>query len=206
MQFNVVEIFNSIQGEGPLLGLPCTFVRLSGCNLDCWYCDTENKDEINMKLTPQELINKALHYKTNHVVITGGEPMLQKDLIKEFIELLPNDVGVSIETNGLIRDELVVPDQYVVSPKLKIISDEKLFEIIRWYQDNIEVYDFKFVVGSVQEMRTLIKIANEVICDEIYIQPRYPFKKGIKFIMNNLNKFYNPIWVQPQAHKCFGLR
>lgn len=93
------EIFYSIQGEGYHTGTPSVFVRFSGCNLKCPFCDTEHSS--GREMTDKEIIKEICLYPTSFVVLTGGEPGLQVD--REFINAL-HRVGkfIQIETNGTI--------------------------------------------------------------------------------------------------------
>lgn len=100
----VVEIFKSIDGEGKRAGLPTTFIRLYGCNLNCSYCDTrygcEDSNYTTMSL--DEIIDKVEDLGVSCVTLTGGEPLLQTD-VKVLIELLNRmNYDVNIETNGSI--------------------------------------------------------------------------------------------------------
>ena len=72
----ICEIFTSIQGESSYAGMPCTFIRLSGCNLRCLYCDTAYAYEEGMELTEAEIINEVELIGVPLVTITGGEPLL----------------------------------------------------------------------------------------------------------------------------------
>jgi len=102
MSLVVNEIFNSIQGESLYAGLPCTFVRLTGCNLRCSYCDTRYAYEEGASLTITDIIDKVSGYGCPLVEITGGEPLIQSEtplLIKNLIE---NGYKVLLETNGTI--------------------------------------------------------------------------------------------------------
>ena len=202
----VVEIFNSVQGEGPLLGLPSTFLRLTVCNLACPFCDTDNKNDINLELTPGDVIRKVKEMERSHLVITGGEPMLHKEELKIMLKELDPDIGVTIETNGLIRDEYVVPEQFVISPKIGVVTLDQIIETIEWYQNNIALHEFKFVAGDSEDVKIIAGLANEYIQDEIYIQPKWPFEPGIKYLLDWLHLFDYPVFITPQAHKCLGLR
>lgn len=136
------EIFHSIQGEGPKAGLPRTFIRLSGCNLHCVWCDTaytwnwrdtpfehesgrkfERAAEA-IKLTIEEAALCALALASEGFVITGGEPLMQRAALPALIDLLragaPN-ACIEFETNGSIvppQDLIARTDLFVVSPKL----------------------------------------------------------------------------------------
>ena len=93
----VNEIFYSLQGEGHHSGTPAVFIRFSGCNLKCSFCDTEHQSGVEM--TEEEIIDEACKYPATHVVLTGGEPSLQ--ITAGFIDKL-HEAGkyVQIETNG----------------------------------------------------------------------------------------------------------
>lgn len=97
MAYRVNEIFYSLQGEGYYTGTPAVFLRLSGCNLRCPFCDTDHSASTPMEI--DTLVNTLLSYPSRHLVITGGEPSLQVDRL--LIEVL-HDAGfyVQIETNG----------------------------------------------------------------------------------------------------------
>jgi 7-carboxy-7-deazaguanine synthase len=96
----VNEIFYSIQGESTYSGRPCIFVRLTGCNLRCSYCDTRYAYEqgVNMELT--EIINRIAAHRCRLVEITGGEPLLQSQTPILIYKLLENGYEVMLETNG----------------------------------------------------------------------------------------------------------
>ena len=132
------EIFASVQGEGPSAGTPCTFVRLSRCNLACIWCDTaytwhfdgderphrsgETFDRKANQVTLEEddVAARIAALGQRRIVITGGEPLLQAPALAKMLALLP-DVTVEIETNGTTSAPARVDirvDQYNVSPKL----------------------------------------------------------------------------------------
>jgi 7-carboxy-7-deazaguanine synthase len=132
------EIFASLQGEGPSMGVPVAFVRLSRCNLACTWCDTAytwrfegdnrpHRDGIaferkanQVTLTPAETAGRIAALGQNRLVITGGEPLLQAGALAEMLAHLP-DISVEIETNGTVAPPArldVRVDQYNVSPKL----------------------------------------------------------------------------------------
>ncbi len=110
----ICEIFYSLQGEGHHTGYPSVFVRFSGCNLKCEFCDTKHEDGIFM--TDEDIIHAVKLYKADWVVLTGGEPSLWID--DDFIRLLKKSTGkkVAIETNGTRHLPSGI-DWVTVSPK-----------------------------------------------------------------------------------------
>ena len=94
------EIYESIQGESTFAGLPCTFVRLSRCNLRCRWCDTPQAFEGGTELPRAEVLEKALSFGTPLVELTGGEPLLQPGAIPLLKELCDSGRTVLLETSG----------------------------------------------------------------------------------------------------------
>ncbi|HWR58500.1 MAG TPA: radical SAM protein [Thermodesulfovibrionales bacterium] len=96
----VCEIFSSIQGESTYAGVPCTFVRMTGCNLRCSYCDTVYAYDEGTELTEDEVVDKIDAIGLRTVEITGGEPLLQEGISILIERLLDMGYRVLIETNG----------------------------------------------------------------------------------------------------------
>lgn len=96
----VNEIFFSIQGESSKTGMPTSFIRLSGCHLRCQYCDTQYAYHKGDDLEIQTIIEKMKAYSTKHICITGGEPLLQKNVYPLMTQLCDLDYQVSLETSG----------------------------------------------------------------------------------------------------------
>lgn len=96
----VCEIFTSIQGESSYAGLPCTFIRLTGCNLRCTFCDTTYAYYEGNELSEKDIMNKVRHAGINLVEITGGEPLLQKEVYHLIVRLIDDGYRVLVETNG----------------------------------------------------------------------------------------------------------
>ncbi|HEY6725399.1 MAG TPA: 7-carboxy-7-deazaguanine synthase QueE [Polyangiaceae bacterium] len=127
--FKVSEIFQSVQGEGPSAGLPCIFLRLATCNLRCAWCDTRYswdfaEYDYAAEVTSwslQALLERVVESGEPRLVVTGGEPLIQQDLLARLCDSLPPDLRVEIETNGTLvpNDSLCGRvDQWNVSPKL----------------------------------------------------------------------------------------
>ena len=100
MALKVNEIFYSIQGESSYAGLPCVFVRLTGCNLRCSYCDTQYAYDEGDLMEIGEILKRVASYKCPLIEVTGGEPLIQKETPSLIHSLLEAGYEVLLETNG----------------------------------------------------------------------------------------------------------
>ena len=110
MTIPIVEIFYSIEGEGVRSGKVCTFIRVAGCNLRCSYCDTTySYDETKAtQMTVDEIIEKVEFLDCPTVTITGGEPLINREVVDVLIrKLLDEGYDVNIETNGSVDINVV---------------------------------------------------------------------------------------------------
>ncbi len=143
----VCEIFSSIQGESSLAGIPMIFVRLTGCNLRCAYCDTKYAYYEGEELSIDEILKKVRSFPFKYVEITGGEPLLQ-DEVHELMNELVKTHRVLIETNGSISIEKVNPEVKVIMD-IKTpgsgMSERNYIENLRFLKETDEV---KFVLTS----------------------------------------------------------
>lgn len=166
----VNEIFYSIQGEGYHTGTPATFIRFSGCNLKCPFCDTDFKEYVDM--TEDEIINEVVKYQSTLVVITGGEPALQ--LTTSLIDKL-HDAGkyVAVETNGTRHIPTNV-DWVTVSPKQMYVGNvgcpliTEASEVKVVFDDTHEItdYDIKALHYYVQPCDTGDETRNKEIINK----------------------------------------
>ncbi|TDI90362.1 MAG: radical SAM protein [Caldithrix sp.] len=108
----ITEIYHSIQGESRFAGLPCVFVRTTGCNLRCVWCDTEYSFYGGQKMSLDEIIKQVESYDCKLVEITGGEPLLQKEVPELALRLLSKNQTVLIETSG--EQDISVLDKRVI--------------------------------------------------------------------------------------------
>jgi len=115
----IAEIFHSLQGEGRLVGAPSVFVRTSGCNLRCWFCDTPytSWQPEGHDLSVAEILARVSEWDTQHYVLTGGEPMLFAELVPLTHELRARGRHITIETAGTLHQP-VACDLMSISPKL----------------------------------------------------------------------------------------
>lgn len=114
----VTEIFHSLQGETSLSGLPFAFIRLTGCNLRCHYCDSAYAFKGGKRMTVPEVLNAVRPYGVRHVLVTGGEPLLQRQTPALVEGLNQEGYLVSIETHGELSLE-------PVAGKARIVMDIK---------------------------------------------------------------------------------
>ena len=113
------ELFYSVQGEGKLLGVPSVFVRASGCNLRCVWCDTPYASWApeGENVAVEEIVSRAREFPARHVVVTGGEPMIMPDIAELCDALKAADLHITIETAATVFHPVKV-DLASLSPKL----------------------------------------------------------------------------------------
>lgn len=142
------EIFFSIQGESSYVGWPTVFIRTSGCHLRCTYCDTTYAYNEGNKLSVDEVVAQVDSHQSKFVCVTGGEPLLQKDIYELLTKLCDKDYQVSLETSGDIYCGDVDPRvKKIIDVKTPDSGEPKAFNF-----DNLLLADtsteFKFVICS----------------------------------------------------------
>ena len=145
MKYNIYEIFYSIQGEGHNTGMPAIFIRFSGCNLSCDFCDEKASYKNGKNLSYEGIEKEILKYKQcKNIILTGGEPALQID--EEIIDRLKEkNFKIHIETNGTIEKLPSNIDWITVSPKknLKLKKGNEL-KVVYTGQDLSQYESFNF--------------------------------------------------------------
>jgi 7-carboxy-7-deazaguanine synthase len=117
----VNEIFYSIQGESSFSGIPFVFIRLTGCNLRCAYCDTKYAYEEGEKLTVGQVLKEVEEFECDYVEVTGGEPLLQENTPLLVDSLIDKGFKVLVETNGT-KDISVLSDEAIIIMDIKCPS------------------------------------------------------------------------------------
>lgn len=119
----ISEVFYSLQGEGVLMGTPTAFVRTTGCNLDCAWCDTRYALEGGTEMSVDMIFAAVERFRCPFVCITGGEPLIQEDVYRLMSTLLENDYHVTVETNGSVPLERIpVSEEILISMDMKTPS------------------------------------------------------------------------------------
>jgi len=176
----ISEIFYSIQGEGMLTGAPSVFVRTSGCNLRCVWCDTpytswspEGED-----MAVDDILAAIQEYPAQYVVVTGGEPMIAPNIVPLTQGIRQQDLHITIETAGTVYHP-VVCDLMSISPKLENSTPHER-EGGRWaaqherlrYQPEVlkqlmseYLYQLKFVVAAPDDMKEIATMIQETGAD-----------------------------------------
>jgi 7-carboxy-7-deazaguanine synthase len=170
----LAELFYSIQGEGKLVGVPSVFVRASGCNLRCVWCDTPyaswNPEGTDFSIA--QIIEQIEQYKCRHVVLTGGEPTIMPDYSILCETLTKKNYHVTVETAATVFAPAPV-DLASISPKLSNSTPPTRFTesherqrlnipVIQRWIDTAEDFQLKFVVSSPADMDEIQSILSQV--------------------------------------------
>jgi 7-carboxy-7-deazaguanine synthase len=174
----VAEIFYSIQGEGKLAGVPSTFVRASGCNLRCWWCDTPyaSWDPEGEELTVDQIVARVEESGASHVVLTGGEPLIMPDIEELCDQLKQRKKHITVETAATIYKELKL-DLASLSPKLAnstpldreggrfAAAHERQrinLPVIQQFIDSSPDFQLKFVVSGEADLAEIRQILDQL--------------------------------------------
>ena len=168
----IAELFYSIQGEGALIGVPSVFIRTSGCNLRCSWCDTPytSWQPEGSELSLAQILQEVAAHPARHVVVTGGEPMIAPEIVALTQQLRAQHRHITIETAGTVF-EPVACDLMSISPKLanstpegrwaephnrRRLQVDVLTELTARYE-----YQLKFVISrpqDIEEVRPLVEV------------------------------------------------
>ncbi len=148
MALNICEIFYSLQGESTYAGLPCVFIRLSGCNLSCAWCDTPYAQTEASSVSIDQIMNRISSFNCTLVEITGGEPLLQEETADLARRLIDTGHTVLVETNGSM-DISVLPAACVNIVDIKCPSSNEADRFLKSNINRLSPQDeVKFVIGS----------------------------------------------------------
>lgn len=205
----IVEIFDSIEGEGKRVGKLATFIRLAGCNLNCTYCDTRyarsKEDGVPLGI---DVILSRVNFR--RVTLTGGEPLMRMESELLIRSLLKNGHSVNIETNGsidlskfmLLRDEISSTKDLFFTMDFKLPSSGSM----PWmHYPNIQLLGendvLKFVVGNESDLTVILEVIRRYPTSaQIYISPVFGFEPANIVNFMKVNKLHN-CTLQVQLHK-----
>jgi 7-carboxy-7-deazaguanine synthase len=198
----VNEIFFSIQGEGKWSGLPNIFIRTSGCNLRCSFCDTKYAYSDGVEMSIKQIISRIKNYPSTNICITGGEPLLQTDIYELIKKLLEKNYNICIETNGSINiKNLIKIKTVLISLDIKCPSsnmkDKNYLKNIKLLRESDQI---KFVIKNKVDYNYSKKILIQYkpACD-IFFQPVWGINP--KFLANLILKDGLNIKLGFQLHK-----
>ena len=215
----IKEIFQSVQGEGPYMGVNQLFIRFSKCNLNCSYCDTDFKSDLK-EYNSIELLNEIKKYKNIHSVsLTGGEPLTEIDFLLELLPLLDNKIY--LETNGTLYDNLLKIIDYtdIVSMDIKLPSSTNMPDMFDTHKKFIEIAKKKDLFLKVvfnekitdYEMEKTVNLAKEyeiliVLQPQMYGNKLCISSDIINVVYNKFTDRYKNVRLIPQVHKFLNLR
>jgi 7-carboxy-7-deazaguanine synthase len=173
----IAEIFYSLQGEGALVGVPSVFVRTSGCNLRCTWCDTPytSWQPSGEDFSVEQIVQAVTAHPASHVVVTGGEPMIAPEIGALTGRLRQAGLHITIETAGTVFAE-VACDLMSISPKLANSTPHQRengrwamqHDRLRWQPEVLRrlirhfAYQLKFVIATPEDLDEV-----ELICQEL---------------------------------------
>lgn len=196
------EIFYSIQGEGKWAGLPNIFIRTTGCNLRCSFCDTKYTYYIGKEMTIEEILNEISNYSSKYICITGGEPLLQNDTLELIDSVSKHNYEVCLETNGSISlKKIMGKKSLMISLDIKCPSSQMHN---RMKLDNISLLDkndqLKFVIGDRKDYNYAKKIISDYKpISSIYFQPVWGTNS--KYLANWIIEDKLDVRLSMQIHK-----
>lgn len=206
MKLKIQETFQeTIQGEGALAGELVDFIRLYGCPVGCWFCDTGySEGELNKpSFTAREIKELVAETRSRRVIISGGEPMANPHLPELIDELLTANKKISIETSGAYWQELPDSVWITLSPKEHLFSerDRAVISDEMWSRCN----EIKLIISTGQELDYYGAIIKE--SDKpVFLQPEWYFLDKTLSIALELLKEYPQMKLSTQLHKFVGIQ
>lgn len=210
----VVEIFQSIDGEGITAGYPAVFVRLSGCNLRCGYCDTAYAYEGGKEMTCQEIVEDVKSYGISRVTVTGGEPLIHRGISNLLGRLCEEGLHVNVETNGSvnvhnIRDAVYQSFGGRSARNLFFTIDYKCNSSGENSKMCLENFSstcprdvIKFVVGNEEDLNQMKTICSSYhLNTSVFVSPVFGQIDPEEIVQYLLNNRLNQVRLQLQIHK-----
>lgn len=200
----ISEIFKSLQGEGKNQGKPCIFIRFSGCNLACRWCDTLYARDGGEEMTTKEIVESVQHLGLKYICVTGGEPLLQHlDALKLVKILHAASYTIDIETNGTIDFSPFQPyGSICMDVKCPSSGEESDISLLSSISERDSV---KFVTADIHDCHYAKDIiTSNSIKGEVFISP--VFGADYRSIANFILEHNLPVRYQLQLHKVIGMK
>ena len=198
VEYNIVEIFHSVQGEGHRVGIPHVFVRFGKCNLQCEWCDTDF--ETYSKWKAIDILAEIMKFNCKNVIFTGGEPMLN-DLWPLHRLLKTRQYSISIESNGTIAIPEGLVDWITISPK------DQMYPLVKIRQRTGDELKCVFVGQELTIYDELKSGFKHLYLQPCYIEADTVEQNGINFSMTEEVVKNNPGWrLSLQTHKWMGVK
>ena len=210
MKYRMREIFSTIQGEGRNTGLPATFIRFAGCNLNCPWCDTKRQAKEFLTLT--EIMARVRKFKNRAVIVTGGEPTTVVGLGDVLLKLRDEGYWLALETNGLKTiPELELFDYVAVSPKY--------FYRTKYAGESViaKANEVRIVAESQNMEDFCRKMRERITATDYYISPldeggKMHYRRAFNLMLklNSALSLKTAVWppwsLSIQTHKVLGLK
>lgn len=214
MAFNgllITEIFHSLQGETSLAGVPFSFIRLTGCNLRCHYCDSAYAFKGGTRMSIEEVLAEVREHGTRHALLTGGEPLLQRQAVPLIRALNSEGFLTSVETHG----EVSIEEASLIARIIMDIKTPSSGMSRGGYRDNLAFLkksdEIKFVIASKEDYAWARKIVTEeklpteeILFSPVIASPEAPGKvPGVEaqWLAESILKDRLPVRFQMQLHK-----
>jgi 7-carboxy-7-deazaguanine synthase len=221
----IAELFASIQGEGPYIGVQQAFIRFAGCNLRCKYCDTDHTER--MRAGQKQLLDFIAQAKPIHsVALTGGEPLEQAGFLKDFLPAVKKSGNkVYLETNGVLYQELRAVIKYVdiIAMDIKLPSStgrkacwnshRKFMEVMRAGKHEAFVKIVITPFCTLDELAIVQKLlSGSKRKYTVILQPEFKYSRDqeLQCIMQawqeKLGTYAQDVRIIPQVHKLVGIK
>lgn len=210
----IVEIFSSIDGEGIRTGQLCTFIRTFGCNCKCVYCDSlyalTGHEYTEMSVT--EIVDKCVELKNKCITLTGGEPLIHKDVELLISELVREGFDVNIETNGTVDISRFFMDSntgslfFTVDYKTPYSGEEDKMCLNNFYKNVGSCDVVKFVCADIKDLNKMLEVVTEMekqlyVMPHIFVSPVFGKITPVELVDFIKEHNLQSVRVQLQLHK-----
>ncbi len=227
LKAKIVEVFCSIQGEGKYVGIKQVFVRFYGCSLQCCWCDTPqgHQGDVFKEYTLKELVDNVNSIKkgTHSISLTGGEPLEQKNFLKDFLPIIKTpEQKIYLETNGILDEALREVLEYVdiVAMDMKLPSATRQRPYWKEHESFLRIAGHKDVFikvvvarqTSAEEVVAAAKLASRInrgivlVLQPNFFDLEHDILATCLKMQDLCSDFLHDVRVVPQLHKLIGVK